>query len=115
MSELKDDLAALRITREPERPAGSRWTGWAILAVLILAVAVGGWYWFSRETPLEVEVSTVTERGAGVQAAVLNASGYVTARRRVKEVVMLSRFPKALGTARSMVCRIEGPRARSRN
>ncbi|MGE0703763.1 MAG: efflux RND transporter periplasmic adaptor subunit [Vicinamibacterales bacterium] len=82
MSELKDDLAALRIAREPERPAGSRWTGWAILAVLIVAIGAGGWYWFSRERPIEVEVATVTERGAGVQAAVLNASGYVTARRR---------------------------------
>ena len=32
--------------------------------------------------PLEVEAATVTERAAGTQAAVLNASGYVTARRR---------------------------------
>jgi len=82
MSELKDDLAALRINREPERVGGSRWTGWVILTALILAVAGGGWYWFSRERPLEVEVSTVTQRAAGQQASVLNASGYVTARRR---------------------------------
>ena len=38
--------------------------------------------WITRERPLEVEVATVSERAAGTQAAVLNASGYVTARRR---------------------------------
>ena len=32
--------------------------------------------------PLEVEVAAVTSRAAGTQASVLNASGYVTARRR---------------------------------
>ena len=36
----------------------------------------------NRERPIEVEVATVTVRGAGTQASVLNASGYVTARRR---------------------------------
>src|SRR5262249_28813419 len=34
------------------------------------------------ERPLEVQVGAVTARAAGTQAAVLNASGYVTARRR---------------------------------
>ena len=38
--------------------------------------------WVTRERPIEVEVAEVTERAAGTQAAVLNASGYVTARRR---------------------------------
>src|SRR5213596_375895 len=38
--------------------------------------------WVSRERPIEVQVATVTERPVGTQAAVLNASGYVTARRR---------------------------------
>ena len=38
--------------------------------------------WYARERPLEVEVATVSERAAGTQASVLNASGYVTARRR---------------------------------
>ncbi len=36
----------------------------------------------TRVRPVEVEVATVSERAAGTQAAVLNASGYVTARRR---------------------------------
>jgi RND family efflux transporter MFP subunit len=38
--------------------------------------------WFTRERPIEIAVATVTERPVGTQAAVLNASGYVTARRR---------------------------------
>src|SRR5688572_32494676 len=50
--------------------------------VLLAAVAGGAWYWLRRERPVEVEVAAVTERAAGAQASVLNASGYVTARRR---------------------------------
>jgi RND family efflux transporter MFP subunit len=49
---------------------------------LLAAVAGGGWVWATRERPLEVEVVAVAERPLGAQAEVLNASGYVTARRR---------------------------------
>jgi HlyD family secretion protein len=81
MADLKDDLAALRIEREPERLA-RRWPMW--LAILVIA-GLGGaaaWRWMTGDQPLEVETAMVTERAAGTQAAVLNASGYVTARRR---------------------------------
>ena len=83
MTELKDDLAALRIQREPERrrggggrahvdhrPAGAR------------RRRLRRWRWTTAARPIEVETAKVTERAAGAQAAVLNASGYVTARRR---------------------------------
>ena len=82
MADLKDELAALRIEREPERTGSRRWVGW--LAVLIVLGAAGGaaWLWYTRERPMEVEIATVSQRAAGTQAAVLNASGYVTARRR---------------------------------
>ncbi len=40
------------------------------------------WMWLTREHLVEVQAATVSERAAGTQAAVLNASGYVTARRR---------------------------------
>ncbi|MEO8481631.1 MAG: efflux RND transporter periplasmic adaptor subunit [Acidobacteriota bacterium] len=81
MTELKDDLAALRIAREPERPMRrARWP-WILLVVLLVAGA-GGWWLAQRERPAEVQVVAVTARAAGEQAAVLNASGYVTARRR---------------------------------
>src|SRR5687767_230225 len=52
------------------------------MLALLAAVAGGAWYWLGRERPVEVEVAAVTERAAGAQASVLNASGYVTARRR---------------------------------
>src|SRR5919107_1170544 len=83
MSDLKSDLAALRIEREPESSgAARRAIGWIVVLVLLAAAAFGGWKWLTREQPIEVQVSTVTERAAGAQASVLNASGYVTARRR---------------------------------
>ncbi len=82
MSELKDDLAALRIEREPERVGSRRWLGLTLLAVLLAALAGAGWSFATRDRPVEVEVVIVTERSAGVQATVLNATGYVTARRR---------------------------------
>ncbi|MCC7032646.1 MAG: efflux RND transporter periplasmic adaptor subunit, partial [Acidobacteria bacterium] len=76
-----DDLSALRIERAP-LPPERRWGKWAAWLVLLAAVGLGVWYWASRERPLEVEVATATTRAAGAQASVLNASGYVTARRR---------------------------------
>ncbi|MQA30596.1 MAG: biotin/lipoyl-binding protein [Luteitalea sp.] len=82
MTDPKDELAALRIEREPMRPARGRSMTW-IVAVLLLGAAGGAlWLWLTRERPIEVEVAAVTERAAGTQASVLNASGYVTARRR---------------------------------
>ena len=81
MPDLKDDLAALRIEREPERPA-RRWITWLVLVLVIGAAGYGTWRWMTRERPIEVETATVSERAAGTQAAVLNAAGYVTARRR---------------------------------
>jgi RND family efflux transporter MFP subunit len=82
MPDLKDELAALRLEREPESTVSRRWIGLLILAIMLVAVGGGAWWWFTRERPVEVEVATVTSRQAGAQAAVLNATGYVTARRR---------------------------------
>jgi RND family efflux transporter MFP subunit len=82
VTELKDDLAALRLEREPVSQSGRRWIGWLVLAVFLAAAGGGAWWWFSRERPLEVETAAVSSRQAGSQAAVLNATGYVTARRR---------------------------------
>ena len=82
MTVLKDDLAALRIERPPDRSGLARAIGWVIVVLLLAGVAGGGWVWATRERPLEVEVAAAAERPRGTQAAVLNASGYVTARRR---------------------------------
>jgi HlyD family secretion protein len=82
MSDLKRDLDALRIEREPERRGLGRWIVWSGLIVLLATAGFGAWRWITRERPIEVQLATVTMRPAGTQAAVLNASGYVTARRR---------------------------------
>jgi RND family efflux transporter MFP subunit len=82
MTDLKRDLDALRIEREPERRGLGRWIMWTGLIIVLAALGFGGWRWITRERPIEVQLTTVTMRPAGTQAAVLNASGYVTARRR---------------------------------
>lgn len=82
MSEPLDDLSALRIEREPLRPRGRGWVRWGVLLVLLAAVGGGAWSWMNRVQPIEVEAAPVSQRAAGAQASVLNASGYVTARRR---------------------------------
>jgi RND family efflux transporter MFP subunit len=80
MAELKDDLAALRIEREPDRTPRRKWP-WILLMLVVIAGALG-WWGATRERPIDVQTAVVSARAAGTQAAVLNASGYVTARRR---------------------------------
>jgi HlyD family secretion protein len=80
-STLKDELAALKIERPPERQ-GRPWVKWIVLVVLLVGAAGAAWQYANRPRPAEVETAAVTQRAAGTQAAVLNASGYVTARRR---------------------------------
>ncbi|MFA5908446.1 MAG: efflux RND transporter periplasmic adaptor subunit [Vicinamibacterales bacterium] len=82
MADPIDDLSALRIEREPLNTTGGGWVKWVVLLLVLGAAGGGAWYWLTRERPIEVEVVAVTERAAGTQASVLNASGYVTARRR---------------------------------
>jgi len=59
-----------------------RWVKWVVFLALVAGGGYAGYQWLNRERPLEVEAVAVTERAAGAQASVLNASGYVTARRR---------------------------------
>ncbi len=81
---LNEELAALRIDQSAR--AGRRRVGpW--IAVTLLAVALlaaGGWFWAQRLQAAPVKTAAVTARasGPGAVSAVLNASGYVTARRR---------------------------------
>lgn len=82
MSDLKADLAALRIDREPIRETNYGWIKWVVILLILGGGAYGGYKWFTREQPIEVEAASISERAAGTQAAVLNASGYVTARRK---------------------------------
>jgi RND family efflux transporter MFP subunit len=84
VANLKDELASLKIDHGSR--AGSRRGGWialVIFAVVALA-AGGGWFWMQRVQAAPVKTATVTSvSGPGAAAGtVLNASGYVVARRR---------------------------------
>jgi RND family efflux transporter MFP subunit len=85
VADLKDELAALRIERTPDT-GGSRWVAWLAALLLLGATGAGVWFWMFREKALVVQAAVVQERATsgagGGGASVLNASGYVTARRR---------------------------------
>lgn len=78
-------LDSLRIERSPEpaRDDSSPIYKWLIITVLVLA-AIAGAYALLRDTAVEVQtvVATANSSGGGGSAAVLNASGYVVARRQ---------------------------------
>jgi RND family efflux transporter MFP subunit len=82
MADLKTELAALKID-PAQRQSGSRAWGWIVIVLVVLASVAAGAWWFTAERPLPVEAAVIEARTTGVVAgAVLNASGYVTARRR---------------------------------
>jgi RND family efflux transporter MFP subunit len=83
VTNLRDDLASLRIDQS-SRAGGGRRGVWVVLGIAALALAGAGWYWSQRVEAAEVRTAAVATRngGAGAPGAVLNASGYVTARRR---------------------------------
>ena len=85
MTDLAKDLAALRIQQEDR--GGGRGRGVVVglvVLVVLAAVGAGGWYWATALQAVSVKVAPVTARGGNAAApgAVLNASGYVVARRR---------------------------------
>jgi RND family efflux transporter MFP subunit len=84
MSDLSSDLAALRI---PVEDRGGRRGAGAIIAGIVVLLLVGGaaWYYATRMQAAPVKVAPAAApptAGSTGAAAVLNASGYVTARRR---------------------------------
>ena len=81
MSEIKSQLDSLKIDRQPE-PEGSRRGVWiAVAGVLLLVLVAAGW-WLARPGAAEVTVAVAREVEIGERQTVLNASGYVTARRQ---------------------------------
>lgn len=85
MNTSADLLKELRIDRKapPSEPPSRRglWIALAVAAVLLLA-GIGGWLAFGREKPVEVRTASVVAVGnGGASASVLDATGYVVARR----------------------------------
>jgi RND family efflux transporter MFP subunit len=85
MSFDQNALDSLRIERNsgPSNSGSSNMYKWFIAAVLLVAATAGA-YAFLRTDPIEVQTATaIASSGApGTGAAVLNASGYVVARRQ---------------------------------
>jgi RND family efflux transporter MFP subunit len=82
-SDLKQALDSLRIDREATEPPPARGRWVAAGAAVVIALAGLG-IWLARPRPVPVRTATVEEATAkgGGAPAVLNASGYVTARRQ---------------------------------
>ena len=97
MSDLKADLASLRLDESPE---ASRKGLWILLGVVILALGGGALAWRSANTAVEVAaVSPTIERTAAAAAGtpVLTASGYIVARR---EAIVSSKIQGRLADLR---------------
>jgi RND family efflux transporter MFP subunit len=82
---IREELEALRIDRDAT--SGGRATRWLLAGAIIAALAAGTaavWLRFGTGGATTVSTRVVTERSGGEQrgTTVLNASGYVTARRR---------------------------------
>ncbi len=81
MSPDKTTLDALRIDRSGaarRRPL----TALAVLALIVLSAAATAYVWLNRPRAVAVRAVTVRSATAGADATLLNASGYVTARRQ---------------------------------
>ena len=82
---LKDELASLRIDHSAKAGGGGNRRGLlAAVVILLLVVGGAGWFWTQRTQAATVRTAVVTNTaGAGASpGSVLDASGYVTARRR---------------------------------
>jgi HlyD family secretion protein len=78
----KASLDGLRIDRPEVEEGGGRGRVWIALALALL-VGLAAWWWLSRPRAAEVKVAAARAGESGAAAgAVLNASGYVTARRQ---------------------------------
>jgi len=85
VANLKDDLASLKIDQNSRAGGGGRRGLVALIALVAVVLLIGGgWFLTQRVQAAPVKTVTVTATsGSGPAAgAVLNASGYVVARRR---------------------------------
>jgi HlyD family secretion protein len=84
VSEPRPDLSVLRIDRSARSASGPRGWIWGSAVVLLVGIAGVLWWSLAKSAAKPVRAATVVARpAAGSEGeAVLNASGYVTARRR---------------------------------
>jgi RND family efflux transporter MFP subunit len=76
-------LDQLRIDRSADRPPRRRTRRYAIVAIVLVAAAVGAWLGWARMRPPTVQLTVARAATAGGgPGSVLDASGYVTARRQ---------------------------------
>jgi len=85
MSDLKSDLASLRIDRESKPRSGWRWL--SLIGILVALAVVAGFYFIPVGSLTATEVETVrptvlTLSQAAAGSPILTASGYVVARRK---------------------------------
>ena len=81
MSPEKSTLDELRIERRPQAANNSRVWPVAVVVLILLLAGAAAWRW-QRPKAIEVRMAVVRETaGTGAERTVLNASGYVTARR----------------------------------
>jgi len=77
----KPTLDQLRIERKPEKQSSR--APWIVsIAVLLLAGLLAWTFWFNAASEVEVQTAVAQEAGNRKAGTVLNASGYVTARRQ---------------------------------
>jgi HlyD family secretion protein len=79
----KSSLDQLRIERKPEKKSSSKGRYFLLAAfLLILAAAAGYFYGFRPAAVTQVQTAAAIKVSSQAMATVLNASGYVTARRQ---------------------------------
>lgn len=75
-------LKELRLDRKAPPPPSRRWPWIVAVLVVLLALAVAAWALLARAKPVEVSTAPVVAIGQGsASSSVLDASGYVVARR----------------------------------
>lgn len=87
MRDLKDELASLRIDREPRKRR--KWGMWVVVLLLLAAVSAAGMYFVRNKSELTnftavevepVQASVQTTSGPSAGTPILTASGYLVAR-----------------------------------
>jgi len=84
MTDISNELAALRI---PQESRGKRGKPVLVSVIVLLVLGAGGfgaWYWSTalQAAPVKVVPVSVKAGGPNAPSSVLNASGYIVARRR---------------------------------